>query len=185
MTDNKKKVGRLRGRAGISFSGRGRIGRPIKTPESGERVTLGLRVTADMKGRLGDEAVRNGRSLSQEAEIRLEQSFKEEDAFGGPQLREIAHQMAGAFARGGRAGARARGHPKWPPATWMQDPYCFKVAMKEVGWALAMAHPKSDRAEQIPDDQRALWDKILEFFSGVTARQDFAQHLEGDEETDK
>src|SRR5262245_8525493 len=44
-------------------------------PSLGERVPLGLRVTLDTKARLDAAARYNGRSLSQEAEFRLEQSF--------------------------------------------------------------------------------------------------------------
>ena len=47
-----------------------RIGRPTKPPEAGERVPLGLRVTPEMKKRLERAAIRKGRSLSQEAEMR-------------------------------------------------------------------------------------------------------------------
>jgi hypothetical protein len=36
---------------------------------------MGLRVSAEMKRRLEKDAVKAGRSLSQEAEIRLEQSY--------------------------------------------------------------------------------------------------------------
>jgi hypothetical protein len=52
-----------------------RIGRPTKPPAPGERVPLGLRVTPEMKGRLEAAAQQNGRSLSQEAELRLERSL--------------------------------------------------------------------------------------------------------------
>jgi TraY domain-containing protein len=50
------------------MAGRGR-------PSLGERVPLGLRVTLDTKARLDAAARYSGRSLSQEAELRLEQSF--------------------------------------------------------------------------------------------------------------
>ena len=52
-----------------------RIGRPTKPPKPGERVPLGLRVTPEMKERLEAAAIKNGRSLSQEAELRLERSL--------------------------------------------------------------------------------------------------------------
>ena len=52
-----------------------RIGRPTKKPKPGERVPLGLRVTPEMKKRLEKAAIRNGRSISQEAELRLERSL--------------------------------------------------------------------------------------------------------------
>jgi hypothetical protein len=53
-----------------------RIGRPTKAPKPGERVTLGLRVTPEMKRRLEAAAIQNGRSLSQEAELRLSRSLE-------------------------------------------------------------------------------------------------------------
>jgi uncharacterized protein YjbJ (UPF0337 family) len=55
-----------------------RIGRPTKPPKAGERVTLGLRVTPEIKNKLEKVAIEKGRSLSQEAEFRLERSFDRE-----------------------------------------------------------------------------------------------------------
>jgi len=52
-----------------------RIGRPTKKPSPGERVPLGLRVTPEMKERLERAATRNGRSISQEAEMLIERSL--------------------------------------------------------------------------------------------------------------
>ena len=51
-------------------------GRPKREPDPGERVKLGLRVTAEVKRNLDAAADANGRSQSQEAEFRLEQSFE-------------------------------------------------------------------------------------------------------------
>jgi hypothetical protein len=48
-------------------------------PSVGERVSLGLRVTPEMKRRLDEAAKRSGRSQSQEAEFRLEGSFDRGD----------------------------------------------------------------------------------------------------------
>jgi hypothetical protein len=52
------------------------MGRPTKPPVEGERVSLGLRVTADIKRRLEAAAIKKGRSISQEAELRIEQSLR-------------------------------------------------------------------------------------------------------------
>ena len=57
---------------------RKRLGRPMKPPTPGERTPLGLRVTAEVKQKLEEAAIQSGRSLSQEAELRLEQSFERE-----------------------------------------------------------------------------------------------------------
>jgi hypothetical protein len=56
-----------------------RIGRPFAPVKDGERVTLGVRVSADMKRKLEEEANKTGRSLSQEAELRVQQSFDSGD----------------------------------------------------------------------------------------------------------
>lgn len=53
-------------------------GRPGRTPKQGERVPLGLRVTADLKRALDRAATLSGRSQSQEAELRLERSLYDE-----------------------------------------------------------------------------------------------------------
>jgi len=75
-----------------------RIGRPTKAPKEGERVPLGLRVTPRMKRRLEGAATKNGRSLSQEAEFRLEMSLSSDLqlilAYGGKWL-PIIRSMGG------------------------------------------------------------------------------------------
>jgi uncharacterized protein (DUF1778 family) len=53
-----------------------RMGRPPKPPVAGQRVPLGLRVSRKLKEALGAAAETSGRSLSQEAELRLENSLK-------------------------------------------------------------------------------------------------------------
>lgn len=55
---------------------RKRLGRPVKEPTPGTRTPLGLRVTAELKRDLEAAAIASGRSLSQETELRLEQSFE-------------------------------------------------------------------------------------------------------------
>jgi len=56
-----------------------RRGRPLKEPEPGERVPLSLRISPSAKKKLEAAAELNGRSLSQEAEYRIERSFDRED----------------------------------------------------------------------------------------------------------
>jgi len=52
-----------------------RVGRPIKEPDPGERAALSLRVRPLIKKKLEESAELTGRSLSQEAEFRLEHTF--------------------------------------------------------------------------------------------------------------
>src|SRR5262249_40790251 len=48
---------------------------PKREAEPGERFQLGIRVTAELKGKLDAAAEQSGRSQSQEAELRLEHTF--------------------------------------------------------------------------------------------------------------
>lgn len=54
-------------------------GRPIKAPTPGTRVSLGLKVTPEIKRRLDQAARDSGRTQSQEAELRIEQSFRNDN----------------------------------------------------------------------------------------------------------
>jgi predicted transcriptional regulator len=55
------------------------VGRPMKRVKaSDKRVTVGLRVTPQLKRQLQRDAEKTGRSLSQTAELRLEQSYDRE-----------------------------------------------------------------------------------------------------------
>ncbi len=56
-----------------------RGGPPKRRPKDGERVALSLRMTPALKRRLDAAAEKGGRSLSQEAEVRLERSFDHQD----------------------------------------------------------------------------------------------------------
>ncbi len=73
-----------------------RIGRPTKPGTAGQRNSLGLRVTAEIKRKIEAGALKSGRSQSQDAEFRIEQSFLEERAHGGRELHGLLLLMVGA-----------------------------------------------------------------------------------------
>jgi poly-D-alanine transfer protein DltD len=52
-----------------------KIGRPLKVAEPGTRISLGLKVTAEIKQKLDEAAKQSGRTQSQEAEFRLNRDF--------------------------------------------------------------------------------------------------------------
>ena len=58
----------------------GQRGRPTKPAKEGEKTTLSLRVTPELKRRLDVAATQSGRNLSQEAEHRLELTIENERA---------------------------------------------------------------------------------------------------------
>ncbi len=74
-----------------------RTGRPPSTPGQPKRSAFNTRLRAKIKKRLEFEAERAGRSLSEEIEIRLEQSFRDEDAlieaFGGRHTHSVLKVM--------------------------------------------------------------------------------------------
>jgi predicted transcriptional regulator len=93
-----------------------RIGRPTKVPARGKRVSLGLKVTADIKRRLDAAAQASGRTQSQEAEYRIELSYSYERALGEyeqakKKLAEIVQGSAEAAL--GRLGWKAVSDLKW------------------------------------------------------------------------
>src|SRR5262245_29630464 len=76
-----------------------KIGAPPKRkPKPGERFQIGVRVTPEMKHRLEGAAESSGRSLSQEAELRLERSFDREDLVGDVLSAAYGEEMAGLLA---------------------------------------------------------------------------------------
>jgi uncharacterized protein YllA (UPF0747 family) len=52
-----------------------RTGRPLKEHPAGTQVTITLQVPAELKTRLQEHALKSNRTLSQEAQRRLERSF--------------------------------------------------------------------------------------------------------------
>jgi Arc-like DNA binding domain len=57
---------------------RKRVGRPPKPAKERKTVNFTFRSRGDMRERLRDAAAVSGRSISEEIEFRLEQSFQEE-----------------------------------------------------------------------------------------------------------
>ncbi len=75
-----------------------RRGRPALPKGAGKRHALGLRATAECRRALEEAAATSGRSISQEIEFRLEQSFHQDAAFGGREMAGLFRMMSGAAA---------------------------------------------------------------------------------------
>ena len=93
-----------------------------RNSEQGERVHLGFRVTPEMKRRVEDAAHGSGRSISQEAELRLERSFEQQRLL--PEVLELAYgtELAGLLISIAEAMNQAQlagqitsleDHPRW------------------------------------------------------------------------
>jgi hypothetical protein len=68
-------------------------------------------------------------SLNNEVVARLEKSFVEEDAFGGPDAKRMVHLIAASFVNGGAVAAHAMGMSEWKNDEWMSDQYCYSRAV--------------------------------------------------------
>jgi hypothetical protein len=104
-----------------------------KSAEPGERVHLGFRVTPEMKRRVEDVANASGRSISQEAELRLERSFEQQRLL--PEALELAYgdELAGVLIAIAEAMNDARLHARIVTdedyRTWLEDGFAFDAAV--------------------------------------------------------
>lgn len=128
-----------------------RIGRPLKQPVAGKRMSLGLKVTSEVKAKLDHAAQASGRTQSQEAEARLERSFQNEDLL--PQLMELAYgrQAAGLLIILGRitrdAGSAAAFYSKGTleaVENWMNEPWAFEQVRLGIMAALDGLRPEGE-----------------------------------------
>jgi TraY domain-containing protein len=131
-----------------------RTGRPTKPRTPGARVSLGLKVTDEIKHRLDTAAQSSGRTQSQEAEARLERSFRDDKLL--PQLLEIAYgqRLAGLLMALGRAMRDAGGHASIKTMNaftgaegWFDDnPVAYEEARRAAEHILDALRPTIDPA---------------------------------------
>ncbi len=122
-------------------------------PIAGERVPLGLRVTKETKAKLDQAAQSSGRSQSQEAEFRLEQTFRSENAvFDALDLAYGCHWtgLLMTLARVGvRTGTRACSlsqHVYESSEEWMSDPYAYDQVIRAINCVLEAIRPPGTTA---------------------------------------
>jgi hypothetical protein len=114
---------------------KGRLGRPTTKARARQKTTLGILASAQLKTRLTEEAEKAGRSLSAEAEFRLERSFQQQDLLGevlsltyGPKLAELVAMVASAMRAAGSAAALSGEHSWDAVDRWTEIPYAFNEA---------------------------------------------------------
>jgi hypothetical protein len=122
---------------------------------------LNMRTTAKLRDQLEAAAGSSGRSLTQEVERRLEATFEHDEVFGGPELRQLALAMIGAFGLAGqfRAGWNV------PPREWLRDTTACTSAIASVVDVLVRTLPGFDDADAI----RRLGDTIAGTLAGLWA----------------
>ncbi len=168
---------------------RTRRGRPTKAPPPGEKASLGLRVTATLKLRLEEEARRQGRSQSEEAEARIERTFDRQALVGEALEMVYGRQTAGLLmllgealrTAGGLANAMhflARGsspeildlHATDFHGQWLSDPRTFDAAVKSINSILESLRPVAD-VPPLPADARFKWEDIADYSVAQVTKQ--------------
>jgi hypothetical protein len=139
-----------------------RRGRPTAPRKPGQRSTLSLRLTAEMFTELDKSAKEQGRPISQEAEIRLWASYRNQgslqeslEATFGPDAAELL-MLLGRLARHapGVLGIPVEDH-------WASDPTAFHVAEREIMHAVARLRPPGDPAPLAGESPEHRADRLL------------------------
>lgn len=133
-----------------------------KPPRTGDRVPLGLRITPSVRSDLEKAARRNGRSLSQETEFRLERSLERQELFVEVLELKYGRQVAGLVGVVGEAidyalenaailGAQKKLQPsdhsidlRNGDQRWLKDPFVFSEILKTVHAVLMLFQPPGD-----------------------------------------
>ena len=124
-------------------------GRPGRPRTVGERVPLGLRVTPELKAKLDSAAKVSGRSQSQEAELRLEQSLKSDEGFYkaldlayGRELTAVVLTLARTLHFTGTRTAFVSKFTEEGIEKWMSNPYAFDQAIRAANVVLEAFRPE-------------------------------------------
>ncbi len=123
--------------------------KPTASPRiAGERVSLGLRVTKEIKAKLDQAAQSSGRSQSQEAEFRLEHTFNEEktvlDALDLGYGRQWTGLLLTLAKTGQFTGTRAVFLSQWNGEgceDWLSDPYAYDQVVRAINFVLETFRP--------------------------------------------
>ncbi|MGX1323744.1 hypothetical protein AB7M17_007197 [Bradyrhizobium sp. USDA 377] len=121
-----------------------KVGRP-----SGRKPLLNLRIEPALHDRLKRSSEQSGRTISEETVRRLEQSFSEETALGGSDMRDLAMMLVSTFAFTGQQYATANGHRDWTPRDWMADQASFRAALLSLVERLIFAMPDQSKEEVV------------------------------------
>ena len=134
-----------------------RRGRKPRPANQGQRVSLGLKVTPDIKNKLDALARANGRTQSQEAEVRLEQSFRDQqraelfsDLYYGRELSALLEIVGRAIRDAGTHAAVVAAMAGLGSYDWIDNPFGFDAAIKAAVRVLENLRPPGEIAVPKP-----------------------------------
>lgn len=132
-----------------------RGGRPSERDEP-KRAAIALRTTPAIKERLFEAAEARGRSITQEVEARIEESFALEAELGGARLKPTLMEIAAQFARA----------EKMAGAVWNDDPKAYWLARIMLDDWIKRARPTPSNFEEVTT-MEAERDKLISWRKSV------------------
>jgi hypothetical protein len=142
------------------------LGRPRIYP--GARLNIAARLQPPVYQQLHAAAQLNGRSLSEEIEHRIVQSFEHDRAFPDPELRDLAVRLITRFVDAGGRAELTRGGAIRPVKEWINDPGIYTIAMAaafdhlRVRWRSIDARKFSEWMKAMDDELSEVVERLLD-----------------------
>jgi hypothetical protein len=144
-----KKTASISARTQIGMKGASsRGGRPKKPVPAGTRTQIGIRVGADVKRLLDAAITESGRTQSQEAELRIDLTFRAQELLDQALEMTFGRQLAGllltlgrTISVTGRRGAFEATRSFEEMDRWMANPYAFNQVVEAVNEILTAFRP--------------------------------------------
>jgi hypothetical protein len=131
-----------------SMTDKRRVGRPRTRSQDGPGDAVGFRAPRYLKRQLEDAAAASGRSISTEAQFRLENSFREQQLFDEALDTDYGEGTAGIVALLKEVirsiASTCLPSAGTPGATWTAHPTTFDQAVKGINLALETLRPPGD-----------------------------------------
>lgn len=148
-------------------------GRKAQTASPGQRVSLGLKVTPDVKNKLDAEAKANGRTQSQEAELRIENSFRNRRLIDEALALAYGEKTAATLLLLAETIRQSSDHAAWIMALagreevwredWLSEPDMFGIVARHLTRAIEALRPPGDVSAPLLDldgqDLTVIFDK--------------------------
>jgi hypothetical protein len=149
-----------------------RRGRPPLEPENAKRASFNTRLRPAVKLALGAAAKKEGRSLSEEIEFRLERSLEEERQLTDALEHVFGRQVAGLTLAIGCVTKEAL--PGRRRGSWLSDRKTFRLAVKSINlWLQAIdpaSHPTVLSGLRRALDDTSYKSSYPEMAAGIVAR---------------
>jgi hypothetical protein len=157
-----------------------RLGR---RPKDQKRLPLSIRITPELRARLVSAAAANGRSITQEAELRLEQSADQERSLVDALELGFGRQVAAVMLAIGYVIKGVQPDRRPGDIGWLSDPEVFREIIDSINLLLQAIDPHPHPAawavlrrslSHVDQGDAALYASVV---AQTIANPDFADHL--------